>query len=538
MIKKVMALTKIFIKDFYQNTKLTNRAEKKLNKKSVLFWILIVLSIALTYVSYHVIKLLISAGVPEVFLTIFMMFLSLLILYQIAFISTNVFFFSKDLEFVLPLPINSKELLLAKFNTVLIMTYIMELGFGLIPLTLYGFMNFTTFFYFVWMLLALILLPIAFVAVFGLIAVVLMRILSFIRNKVILQNIIAVILILFLFLLENQILGDIQSGEENNIFVSFLTGILVNTPISDKLLSIGLLILLDIFAIGVFIFFGEKIYLKTVLKSISSATMRWKKETKEIKIKPKKTSVGYSYIKKEIKMLFKKPVFFMQTVFPVIILLITLIMIANVFIPMIDASIQKDETIKQSLASLEFNAEMIFVILGVIQFLYSISTVSLTAISREGRSAIFMKYIPLSLYKQFLYKNVIQVVLNVIVSVVTLSLTYYYVPEITLMNIILLWVISMFINLINSYVMLILDLRRPYLNWTSEHSVIKRNDNKSFQYAFMIVMMLLLMYISTIFKELNATFILGIEIAIFATIFIILNIIVKKNINKLFNKIM
>ena len=227
----------------------------------------------------------------------------------------------------------------------------------------------------------------------------------------------------------------------------------------------------------------------------------------------------------------------METILPVIMTMITIVMLANVLIPAIDSTIQADEEISTSLASLSFNSEMICVILGILQLLFSISSLSVTAFSRDGKEAIFTKYIPLSLYKQFLYKNVLQIVLNIIVSAVILILIYNFIPKIGLINIIFIFGISIIINLINSFLMVVIDLRKPYLNWNSEHSVVKKNDNKSFQYALTVIMILLYMYISNIFKELNVTLTLCLEGIILLFIFIIINVLIKKNIKKLFNKI-
>ena len=38
MFDKVIALTKIFVKDFYQSTKIGDRETKKLNKKPMYVW--------------------------------------------------------------------------------------------------------------------------------------------------------------------------------------------------------------------------------------------------------------------------------------------------------------------------------------------------------------------------------------------------------------------------------------------------------------------------------------------------------------------
>ena len=85
--------------------------------------------------------------------------------------------------------------------------------------------------------------------------------------------------------------------------------------------------------------------------------------------------------------------------------------------------------------------------------------------------------------------------------------------------------------------MLIVDLRRPNLDWNTEYAVVKKSDNKFFQYAFMIVNVLILMYIATFFKETNVMVALVAEFLIYLLVFIILDRCIKKWQSKLFNKI-
>lgn len=539
MFNKVKALTKIFIKDFYQNTNLVNRETKKINIKSIYFWMIVIISATMIYISYEAIKFTKSIGKPEIFINFYMIFLTILLMFQIAIVTANVFFFSKDLELILPLPIKSNEILISKFNTVLAMAYVTEIIFGLIPLILYGLLNYTGFNYFVFMLFTLILLPILFITIIGSIALIFAKILSFIKNKNILQNIINILLIGILLIIENRLIGDINNLQEQSFFITAIVKVLTGLDFIEKIKYLIILLIADVFLYGIFIVIGKKIYLNILLKSLNTSKRNLKlAEKKPVKIKSKKNNTGKSYIEKEIKMLFKNPIFFVQTAFPVIMILISIIMIANVMIPILDTTIQNsEETIKQTLYSMEFNSEMICVILGVLQVIFSLSSLSLTAISREGKNAIFMKYIPISYYKQFLYKNILQIILNIIVSIVLLSIIYFYIPKIGLINIILIFITSIFINLINSYLMLVVDLKKPYLNWNSEHSVVKKNDNKSYQYALTIIMILIYMYISNVFKDTNVTLTLGIEIAIFMTLFVIIDRIIKKKSTKLFEKI-
>ena len=539
MVRKIKALTKIFVKDFYQSTNLVSKETKKLNIKSIYFWMLVIVSITIVYVSYEAIKFCKSFGKPEIFINFYMIFLAILLMFQITIVIINIFFFSKDLELILPLPVKTKEILISKFNTVLIMAYITEIIFGLVPLILYGFLNYTNFGYFIFILLVLILLPILFIATIGIFALIFIKILSFIKNRAFLQNLTSILLIGLLLVAENILLGDISNLQEQNFFIFAIVKILTGTNIIEKCKYLIILFILDVFLLGLFILIGKKIYLRILLKTLNTSKRNLKfAEKRPIEIKNRKISIKKAYIKKEFKMLFKNPIFFMQTIFPVIMILITVVMLANVMIPVIDSAIQNsDETIKQSLYSMEFNSEMICIILGFLQVIFSLSSLSLTAISREGKNAIFMKYIPISYYRQFLYKNILQILLNTIVSIILLGIINIYIPKIGLINIGLIFIISIFINLINSYLMLIVDLRKPYLNWNSEHSVVKRNDNKSFQYALTIIMILIYMYLSKIFKDTNVTLALLVEMVIFIISFVVLNEFVKRKADVLFNKI-
>ena len=82
-----------------------------------------------------------------------------------------------------------------------------------------------------------------------------------------------------------------------------------------------------------------------------------------------------------------------------------------------------------------------------------------------------------------------------------------------------------------------IDLLRPKLNWDTEYAVVKQNGNKIFQYALAIIIILFLIYLNSIFKDIDLNSSLIITISIFSLIILIFNIIIRKMQKKLFNKI-
>lgn len=554
-MKKIISLTNVFIKEFYQNLAIFDKQKKKFNKKSMFFWLIAIAFFGITYVSYEIITFLKNVGQEEIFLNIYFFILAIFLLFQTILVCANIFFFSRDIEKVLHMPIKPVELLLAKFNTLLCMLYVSEVIFGLVPLTLYGLLTNVHFIFYFWEVIILAIFPILLTICISTIMLILMRFAKFIRNKDIFQLIITVIMIMLLCILEASILNsvfEIQNEEQvlqevkhfsqrlEQIGKYFLIinpsiDILSNPANIVAILSILKLAFYNIIGGIIFIAIGKITYLKDILKNMISYSNK-KRKIIDIKKDTKPYRIRKTYINKEFKMLIRKPIFLMQCVFPVVIILITGIMVVFGLLPIIMEVIQ-DETIQSEIQNLSFNTEAVCVILILLQVLFSISNISLTAISREGKNATFIKYIPIELYKQFIYKNIPQIILNFFVSIIVLGIIWYLIPSINVLYLLMILIIATFINFINSYLMLIVDLRRPNLTWDTEYSVVKKSDNKFFQYAFMIINVLFLMYIANILEEINIVTALIVEMIIFAVIFISIDRGIKKWQNKLFNKI-
>lgn len=554
-MKKIVSLSTVFIKEFYQNLPVFDIEKKKFNKKSIFFWLMAIIFFGITYLSYEIIKFLSQIGQPEIFLNLYFFMLAILLLFQTILICANLFFFSKDMEKVLYMPLKPIELLLAKFNSLLCMLYITEGIFGLIPLTFYGLLTHAYFVFYFWEIIILAIFPILLITIVSTVVFMMMRLGRFIRNKDIFQIIITLILITLFCILESttlQGLFEIKNDEQaiqqfgnfsqraqqigKYFFVINPSVTILSNPVSNMaVISFFQLVFYNIVGGIIFILVGKFTYLKDIVKNVVSSNHKKKKPiniNKEIKYHKR----GISYILKEIKMLVREPIFFMQCVFPVIIILITGIIIIVALLPII-AKMMQEETIKVVLQNLSFNMEIVCGILVILQVLFSISNISLTAISREGKNATLIKYIPIKLYQQFLYKCIPQIILNLLVSVVAVGMILYLIPNMNVLYLFLIFIIATFINLINSYLMLVVDLRRPNLDWNTEYSVVKKSDNKLFQYVFMIINVIFLMYISNILKHVNLLVALIGEVIIFAILFIIIDRAIKKWQNQLFNKI-
>ncbi len=555
-MNKIISLTKVFAKEYYQNFSIFNSEKKKVNKKSILFWLMVIVFLGMAYISYEIIIFLKEVGQAEMFLNLYFFILAIFLLFQSILMSTNIFFFSKDLENVLYMPIKPTELLLAKFNTMLTILYVTEGILGLVPLTLYGLLTQVPFLFYFWEIIILAIFPVFFALLVSIFVLLIMRLVKFMRSKEVFQVLMTIVLMVVFISLEFivinrlfQMQSDGQSLQQittfseksqtigKNFFViNPSISILANpTNIRTVLISFFKLISYNGIASVIFLIIGKVTYIKDILRSMVSKT-KFSEKKRKTEYSIKKNSVRKAYILKELKMLWKEPAFFMQCIFPVVIILITGVIGVIAILPIL-TEIMKEETIRKELQNISLNIEMVCYLLIALQVLFSISNISLTAVSREGKSAVFMKQIPISFYQQFQYKSVPQILVNSFVSLIVLAIVGYIIPLFDTISLIMIFAISMLINGINSYLMLIVDLRRPNLNWDTVYSVVKKSSNKFFQYAFMIINVLFLMYVAKWLEGIDLKVALLAEMMIFAVIFFTIDRCVKKWQSKLFNKI-
>ena len=550
MIKNIILLTKISTRNFLQNLNLLDRKTKRINKKSMYVWLLIVVILAITFVSNEMLNMLEDYGQMSIFLNILFTIAIIIMFMQTIIASMNILYFSKDLEYFLPMPIKAEELLLSKVNTIINILYGTELLFMLIPLLLYGISTTASLSYYIYVLLALILLPIFPVLLITIITFLIMKFIKKIKDKNKFQIIITIFFIFLIAFAEVLFIKTIISPQfdydqigvnANRIAETINHSMIVVNPLISILnknqVFINLAKVIVIYAIlyVILIGIGKRTYIKNIFKATEYNKSKHKKKVNfesQCKIQKPLTS----YVKNEFKNLIKNAIFFMQTIYPICLIMIIFVFLTIYFKVGI---IAKNEELSGLLGEMNLTIEGVCIILGIIQVLCSLINISITAISRQGSNAIFMKYIPISLYKQFLLKNVPQIIISMMISIIILILCKILFPIISIMNLVLVFIISMVLGMINSFLMLIVDIKRPKLDWKAEIDVFRQNENKIFQYVWTITVVVLLMYIKRLFENMNLYIAILSTFIIFTVIFIIINMYVKKQINKnkLFKKV-
>lgn len=577
MMNKIISLTKVLCKEHFEKL-------KTYNKKNIFFWLAILLNITLGYVSYEILQFLNKFNQGEIFLNIFLFIINNIIIFETILSAPSIFYYSKDLEFILPFPFKPIELLLSKFNTVLSISYFTEILFATVPLIIYGLISSQNLLYFFWMIIILLIFPIIPTLVISTFFLFLIKLSKFIKNKDIFQLLVTTLFISIFFIGEIQIISNnftseeiierignltsssiINSNTNNNLKIEDITEqissdnekqttkellnnnkfhkinryflilnpsieLLINYNVFINLLKI---IIFNFIFLILFILIGNKLYLKNIIKNLSVISTQ--KITKHLKkYSFKKINKNISYIKNEFKTLIKNPTFFMQCIFPSIIFLIIISLLIILIFPVFLEILKSDEFEN---IEIKFDAFWLIIILIIIQIIFTFSNMSLTAVTRKGKNATFMKYIPISLYEQFLFMNIPQISFNLFSILIVILIMKYLNININLIYLFLIFILGNLLNLINSFILLSVDFLKPNINWTSESLAIKQNENKLFQYVLTIIIILLLIYFKKVFADLNFNIFILILFIFLSFILFIINLFILKNINKLFNKI-
>lgn len=483
MKNKIISLTKAIIKNSFNKNNLSS------DKKKIILYIIVFIYVIWVFgvLSYNLILPLKSINQEAVFLSLFVFSMLLLTLFQSIFTSINVFYFSKDIEYILPLPLKPYEILISKLNVVLITEYITEFIFGIPVIAVYGFVTGSGTLFYVSAVLFLLLLPIIPLLIASLVVMIIMSFAKISKNKEKFQVIatilsIGLVLVIQFFTSGTEELNQAQIAEKlyeanglvevvGNYFITLKP--MVNGMIADNIFTF-LVEFIKVFGVTlglyvIYLLIGQKLYLRGIVGVTSKGTTKHKVTNMSKNIA--KNKIYKSYILKEIKILLRNPVFFMQCVLPSVLMPIIF------FVTFLVGLGEESSQIQNYLATMDLNnIYTVLVLTLIVQFFSMLIYVSTTAISRDGTNAIFMKYIPVSLYKQIIYKAVPNFILIMLSTslVVIVSLVIARVP---IMLIIFTIIICVLTGIIHSYIGILIDLKKPKLEWDTEYAVVKQNIN-------------------------------------------------------------
>ena len=147
-----------------------------------------------------------------------------------------------------------------------------------------------------------------------------------------------------------------------------------------------------------------------------------------------------------------------------------------------------------------------------------------------------MKYIPISYYKQLIYKGIPNIFFGTITSIMVMAFIYILAKP-SILFLATIFVINLILLILQTLLMELVDLRKPKLEWTTEYAVVKQNLNLFWPVVLNLLEIGIIFIISILLSFTNylLTAIILIVLHIIITYFV--NKYIYKNQNELFNKI-
>ncbi len=502
-MKDIILLTKILFKSSLNKNKKNGKEGHSLGK-IVLFTVLYAyLAGIVGYISYEAISSLMEINQEAVFFNICFVGMIGMTIIQTVFNSLNILFFSKDIEYLMPLPISPIKIIMAKFNCLIISSYIINAIVVLPVLVVYAVLLKLGIAFYIVGLLVLLLFPIMPVILTSIIVTIIMKFTNIIRNKDMVQYL--TVFITLIFVIGIQIFSS--SGSSDTMTNEELANMLIETnglvelysdyfitlkPINNALLNYnnfsGIINLLILFLeSGVVYIVGGIITAKMYINAVTSLTTQGIKKSRKIsKDKDyKEKTLLKSYVKKEFINLTRNPIFFMQCMLPSI--LFPILFSFPIFVSLKEGGEEGMLGIQNMISQNIETSRGIIVSLAVIAFCFMFNFIAVTSVSRDRNNSVFMKYIPVNLEKQCLYKTIPGMTLNMIPLIYFLVVIKIIVPIISIKIVLYILLTSILMNIFDNYCFIIVDLTNPKLEWITEYAVVKQNVNMFFQFVIILL---------------------------------------------------
>ena len=493
-MSKFIALTKVLLK---AGTGAPSKNKNKKQIKGILLGILLI--IAFTPMAIGFGKFLSMAydglkgmGQEAVILAFGLSIVSVVIFFFGIFYAMGIFYFSMDVENLLPLPFKPWHIMGAKFAVVLIYEYLTESIFFIPTLIAYGIKSGGGVLYYIYGIIIFLLLPIVPLVIASVINMVIMRFTNIAKNKDrfrLVGGLIAMFFGIGINIYIQRFTQDVGQSEitemfskGNNSLVDLATKIfpstkiavnsLINTSSIQGFINLILFIVITIAALMIFIVLGDALYFKGVMGVSETASKRKTLTSHElIKYTTQNSSLNI-YILKELKLLFRTPIYFMNCV------LMNFLWPIFMLIPIL---VQKGggSQLKQLTEFLQGGTNTGIVLAGFFAFMVFASCsngISATAISREGKNLFALKYIPMK-YKQQLMAKVLSAVVLGMAGMLTISILGIVLLKLPLDLIVLMLIVGSVGIVFTSFIGIFIDLNFPKLQWDTEQKAVKQNLN-------------------------------------------------------------
>ena len=454
--------------------------------------------VGMGFLSFQIIGLAKAAGMEKILIGLFLTSVSAVTLVLGFYHTIIVFFFGKDNESLIYLPLKPNEILTARFLTVLIFELATQLFFLLTPMIVYGIRS-GSFLYWLYAVLVYVLFPVTPLVLSCTVGLLVMPLLNRLKNKDMATTIMSLVIIISVFVV-SLLSGKVQSSvmDSPQAFaellnkgdmsvlgvmariipsVRFAALALADSATLSGLINVFVFILVNVAFFVVFLFLGKTLYFQGVIGLSQVTAGKAFSESALTAQKASARSPVRQYVFKEVRVLMRTPAYFMNCI-TVNILVPIMIVLPGIVYGNADLFNQINSFIAGMDTSLYIGNMISFgFVAGMV--LASLNSIAATAISRDGGDFRFCKYIPMPIKAQILSKILPAVIIGLVNSTLIIILTALFI-QLPVLPVILVWLSSAAGVLCQSFAGILFDLTMPKLNWSNETAAVKQNFNTVF----------------------------------------------------------
>jgi ABC-2 type transport system permease protein len=409
----------------------------------------------------------------------------------------NEFYFSNDIEFLLPWPLRAYQIVASKFTAAYYNENMMQ--FVLVLACIIGFGTGSGMGISHWLLsiIGIITLPLIPLCYCAILSMLIMAFTHFIKNKDIIQRLSVTLLFVMVVAFVASI-GFLQNmdidtyvaalASGNQRFFNVMNIIFPNVPLFVKTFHQGSIvalleyILINAAFVAVMIFLSEHLYFRGVIGLTSSDTGKTGQNASRVISRSKQHSAFFAYFMKDVRILVRTPVFFTNCI--AINFLWPIFAYAMIKIQSYEISIPQ---LRQLYAQRDLRIQLFFLlcVVGISVIVAALNSLSANAISREGKHFSFMKYIPVPYFTQWNVKALIGIIFP-FMGVNIYLIPVYIILRIPFLHALFYVVLSLMSICFISYMGIYIDSIQPKLIWDDEMSALRENYNTFFAMAIAI----------------------------------------------------
>ncbi|UNC91406.1 putative ABC transporter permease subunit [Candidatus Contubernalis alkaliaceticus] len=451
----------------------------------------VILGIApLFYLYLNALQMMYEVAVPlgqtQVVLTSGLVASSILVLFMGIFYVMSAFYFSRDLSFLIPLPILPRDILAAKFSVVMINNYLTILPFLGPALWIYGVNQRLGPLYWLLGVLVFLLVPVIPLTLASSFILFLMRVTN-LGSKKDLLRVLGMFVFIFIILIFNYMVNRIPEGQEMEYIQQLFsdpqglvnqTGRIFPPAIwatlalsaggSQALLNLLAFIGVSILGIIIMLFLGDRLFYRGL---IGGDEVQGRKEISASALEKKISRVGSPIMAiawREIKILFRTPIYMFNSV--AMLFILPVIMLIPAF------SGGYFEEYLEMIRTLDIRLYLNLAAAAFIGTMALFAPASSSSFSREGRLFWISQVIPMDPLEQIKGKVVYSLMIALLAAPIIIFASIAFIQW-SILELFVIIGLGLALSLPAITISLLIDLLRPYLDWDNPQKAIKQNMN-------------------------------------------------------------